>query len=111
MMNMERITELHDSFMKFIKTHPNMHFMIITDEQMYVYDKKDDIFISTNGEERIDLFNRKIYHYIPEKNAFIVCLISFETFDEVLEYISMKTYKNDYKKYIENVVRINTEMF
>lgn len=106
----EHMTELYDGFINIVKNHPTLQFVILTEEQMYIYSRDTDDFVSTDGKDRVNLFMPHLYKFIPCKRAFILCLISFETLDDLLEYISEKRYKEDYQKYLENVNRLDTQM-
>lgn len=110
MIHEEQMTELHDGFINIVKNHPNLHFVILTEDKMYVYSRDTDDFVTTDGKNRVNLFMPHLYRFIPNKRTFILCLISFESLDELLEYISENRYKDDYQKYLENVNRFDTQM-
>lgn len=107
------LTQLHNHFLHIIKNNPSLYFVILTEEQLYVYNRDTDEFTTTNGEIKTDLFNRDLYYFVPERRTFLLCLVSFNNLDELLDYIRAKTFKEDFRNYIENIRyadRIDTEM-
>lgn len=81
----------------------------LTPITLFVYDASNKILKSIDGKHAINVYDKLLYTWIG--HTYVACIIVFKNTDTLLDYISKNTFKEDYKKYIENAITTNNKMF
>lgn len=97
-----------ESFLENVKNFPADAFVTcICKKGIYIFNKDDNKFHSSDNSEIIEFNNPILYNYNEALNTHVLCVMVFRTVDELLEYISNKNYDNDIAKCMLSINKRN----
>lgn len=94
-----------EAFKEFIKEHSSDKVISVlsTEYGIMIYSKNDDKFHNLNNSLSTELDDINLYNKDESSNKHILCVMMFETIDELLDYINENRYKDDIAKFMLRV--------